>query len=75
MRKKLPSIYARAIIALVSALIGTFIVPIVALLVIGNLDFNQLGTWAGWGAFAFALLGFVFPKSMEKILFVLTLFQ
>ena len=34
----------------------------------------QIGNYAMGGAVSFALLGFLFPKPMEKVLFVLTLF-
>ena len=73
--KKKPSIYYRFTAAIVSALIGTFVVPIVVLVVVGGLAFDEIKSYAIGGAVLFALLGFLFPKPMEKILFVLTLFQ
>lgn len=73
--KKKPSIYYRFTAAIVSTLIGTFVVPIVVLVVVGDLTFEEIGNYAIGGAVSFAVLGFLFPKPMEKILFVLTLFQ
>ena len=59
---------------ILSALIGIFIVPILALIITGSLGSRQIGDYAMGGAVSFALLGFLFPKPMEKVLFVLTLF-
>ena len=73
--KKKPSVYYRLTAAIVSALIGTFVVPIVVLVVVGGLTFEEIGNYAIGGAVLFAMLGFMFPKPMEKVLFVLTLFQ
>ena len=61
--------------SMISALIGTFIVPILALIITGSLVSEQIGSYAMGGAVSFALLGFLFPKPMGKVLFVLTLFQ
>jgi hypothetical protein len=69
------TIYRRLMISLVAALIGTFVVPIIILLFQGSLDFEQIKMYAPIGAVLFALLGFVFPRLMVKVLFVLTLFQ
>ena len=73
--KKQISIYKRLTMSMISALIGTFIVPILALIITGSLESGQIGNYAMGGAVSFALLGFLFPKPMEKVLFVLTLFQ
>ena len=73
--KKKPSIYYRLTAAIVSALIGVFVVPIVVLVVVGGLTFEEIKQFAMGGAVLFAVLGFLFPKPMEKVLFVLTLFQ
>ena len=73
--KKKPSVYHRLTVTIVSALIGAFVVPIVVLVVAGGLTFEEIKSYAIGGAVLFALLGFLFPKPMEKILFVLTLFQ
>ena len=73
--KKRITLYSRAITAIVSALIGTFVVPILALLFTGSLNSEEIGDYAMGGAVLFAVLGFLFPRPMEKILFVLTLFQ
>ena len=75
MTKKKPSIYYRLSATIVSALIGAFVVPIVVLMVAGGLTFEEIKQVAMGGAVLFAVLGFLFPKLMEKILFVLTLFQ
>lgn len=75
MAKKKTTYYERIIIAIISALIGTFVVPILALLFTGSLESEQIGSYAMGGAVSFALLGFLFPKPMGKVLFVLTLFQ
>ena len=72
--KKQTSIYKRLTISMISALIGTFIVPILALIITGSLGSEQIGNYAMGGAVLFALLGFLFPKPMGKVLFVLTLF-
>jgi len=42
--KKRITLYSRAITAIVSALIGTFIVPILALLFTGSLNFEEIET-------------------------------
>ncbi len=68
-------LYSRAITAIVSALIGTFVVPILALLLTGSLGSEEIGNYAIGGAVFFAVLGFLFPRPMEKVLFVMTLFQ
>ena len=73
--KKQISIYKRLTMSMISALIGTFIVPILALIITGSLVSEQIGSYAMGGAVSFALLGFLFPKPMGKVLFVLTLFQ
>jgi len=73
--KKKPSVYHKLTVTIVSALIGTFVMPIVVLVVMGGLTFEEIGNYAMCGAVSFALFGFLFPKPMEKILFVLTLFQ
>ena len=72
--KKQISIYKRLTLSLISALIGTFVVPILALIITGSLKSEQIGSYAMGGAVSFALLGFLFPKPMGKVLFVLTLF-
>ena len=74
MEKKKTTIYHRLTAAIVSALIGTFVVPIFVLVVVGDLTFEEIGNHAIGGAVLFALLGFLFSKPMEKVLFVLTLF-
>jgi hypothetical protein len=56
-------------------LIGAFVVPVIVLVFHGGLDFEQIKMYAPIGAVLFALLGFVFPRLMVKVLFVLTLFQ
>ena len=61
--------------SMISALIGTFVVPILALIFTGSLESGQIGDYAMGGAISFALLGFLFPEPMGKVLFVLTLFQ
>ena len=73
--KKQISIYKRLTMSLISALIGTFILPILALIITGSLGSEQIGNYAMGGAVSFALLGFLFPEPMGKTLFVLTLFQ
>ena len=73
--KKQISIYKRLTLSLISALIGTFVVPILALIITGSLESEQIGNYAMGGALSFALLGFLFPNLMGKVLFVLTLFQ
>ena len=75
MAKKKTTYYGRIIIAIISALIGTFIVPILALITTGSLGSENVGNYAVGGAVSFSLLGFLFPKPMGKVLFVLTLFQ
>ena len=72
--KKRPTIYGRLITTILAVLIGTFVVPVIVLLS-GGLSFEHIGTYALEGAIGFAILGFLFPKPMEKVLFVLTLFQ
>ena len=72
--KKQTSIYKKLIMSIVSALIGAFIVPILVLIITGSLESGQIGNYATGGAVSFALLAFLFPKPMEKVLFVLTLF-
>ena len=74
MIKKTITYYERIIIAIISALIGTFIVPIWALIITGSLGSENIGNYAMGGAVSFVLLGFLFPKPMGKVLFVLTLF-
>jgi len=74
-RNKKPTIYGRLIAAIVSALIGAIIVPVLVLLFSGRLDFDDIANFAIGGSVSFAVLGFAFPKPMEKVLFVLTLFQ
>ncbi len=73
--KKEITLYTRAITAIVSALIGTFVVPILVLLFTGSLNFGETGNYAIGGAVLFAVLGLIFPNAMVKVLFVLTLFQ
>ncbi len=73
--KKKPTIYGRLTIAIVSALIGTFVVPMAALIVADGLSFEQIGHYAIGGAAGFAVIGYLFPNPMGKVLFVLTLFQ
>ena len=73
--KKQISIYKRLTLSLISALIGTFVVPILALIITGSLESEQIGSYAMGGAVSFVLLCFLFPKPMGKVLFVLTLFQ
>jgi hypothetical protein len=75
MKEKKITIYHRLMTGIVAALIGTFVVPIIILLFQGGLDFDQIKMYAFGGAGVFALLGVMFPKMMEKVLFVLTLFQ
>ena len=75
MAKKKTTYYERITIAIISALIGTFIVPILALIITGSLESEKIGNYAIGGAVLFALFGFLFPKPMGKVLFVLTLFQ
>ena len=74
MVKKRTTYYERITIAIISALIGTFIVPILALIITGSLESDEIGNYSIGGAVLFALLGFLFPKPMGKVLFVLTLF-
>ena len=74
-KEKKITIYRRLTTGLLAALIGTFVVPIIILLFQGGLDFDQIKMYAFGGAGVFALLGVMFPEAMEKILFVLTLFQ
>ena len=73
--KKQITIYKRLTMLMISALIGTFVVPILALIFTGSLESGQIGDYAMGGAISFALLGFLFPEPMGKVLFVLTLFQ
>ena len=73
--KKQISIYKRLTLSFISALIGTFVVPILALIITGSLESEQIGNYAMGGALSFALLCFLFPDLMGKVLFVLTLFQ
>lgn len=73
--KKKTTIYHKLTVTIVSALIGTFVVPIVVLVVAGGLTFEEIGNYAIGGAVSFAVLGFLFPEPMEKVVFVLTLFQ
>jgi hypothetical protein len=75
MKEKKITIYHRLMTGIVAALIGTFVVPIIILLFQGGLDFDQIKMYAIGGAGVFALLGVIFPKPMEKVLFVLILFQ
>ena len=74
MAKKKTTYYERITIAIISALIGTFIVPILVLIITGSLGSEKIGNYAVGGAVLFSLLGFLFPKPMGKVLFVLTLF-
>jgi len=74
MEKKKRTFYKRITIMILSSLIGTFIVPILALIITGSLVSEQIGDYAMGGAISFALLGFLFPEPMGKVLFVLTLF-
>jgi len=74
-KNKKPTIYGRLIAAIVSALIGAIIVPVLVLLFSGGLDFDAIGSLAIGGAVGFAIFGFAFPKPMGSVLFVLTLFQ
>ena len=73
--KKQITIYKRLTMSMILALIGTFVVPILALIFTGSLESGQIGNYAMGGAISFALLGFLFPEPMGKVLFVLTLFQ
>jgi hypothetical protein len=75
MKVKKITIYRRLTMGILAALIGTFVVPIAFLVFRGGLDFDQIKMYAFGGAVVFALLGVMFPKPMEKVLFVLTLFQ
>jgi hypothetical protein len=75
MKEKKITIYRRLTTGIVAALIGIFVVPIIFVLFIGGLDFDQIKMYAIGSAGVFALLGVIFPKPMEKVLFVLTLFQ
>ena len=70
-----PTIYHRFTVAIISGLIGAFIVPILVLLFSGGLNFDEIAQFAKIGAVSFAVLGFAFPKLMGHVLFVLTLFQ
>ena len=70
------TVYRRLTVTILSALIGFFVTLIsTALLMSGPLTFEMMGKIAAVGAIFFALFGYVFPKKMEKVLFVLTLFQ
>jgi len=69
------TIYHRLTVAIISGLIGTFIVPILILLFSGGLSFDKIGYFAKVGMAIFTILGFAFPKPMGNVLFVLTLFQ
>ncbi len=73
MKKRL-TIYGRLITMTLAALIGTFVTPIAVLVFSGGISSEEISTYALGGAIGFAVLGFLFPKPMEKILFVLTLF-
>jgi hypothetical protein len=75
MKNKKVTLYRRLTIGIVAALIGAFVVPVIVLLFQGGLDFEGIKTYAFIGVALFATAGFVFPRVMEKILFVLTLFQ
>ena len=75
MKEKKITIYRRLTTGILAALIGAIVVPIINLLFQGGLDFDQIKMYAIGGAGLFALLGVMFPKPMEKILFVMTLFQ
>ena len=70
-----PTIYHRLTVAMISGLIGAFVVPILVLVFSGGLNFDEIAQFAKIGAAGFAILGFAFPKPMESVLFVLTLFQ
>ena len=72
--KKRHTIYGRLITMILAAIIGTFVTPIAVLVFSGGITSEEIGTYAFGGAIGFAVLGFLFPKPMEKILFVLTLF-
>ena len=60
---------------IVGALIGTFIVPIAGLILLGGLNFDAIGSFAIGGAILFGVTSFLLPNKMKKVLFVLTLFQ
>lgn len=68
-------LYGKLTVAIVSALIGTFVAPILVLVFTDGLTFEQIGYDVMGGATLFAVLGFLFPKPMGKVLFVLILFQ
>jgi len=75
-KKEKITVYHRLSIAILGALIGFFITLIVvALSISGSVTFVMMGKIACIGAVIFALLGYIFPKKTEKVLFVIALFQ